>query len=550
METITFITENKRIIIEGEFSMKKYRIALKAVKPMSTIKFRNKASDGEKNADSADFFDRTADRLRKDLSGNADVIIRELFIGGNENLDALIVYLIGNIDKKMLNDNVIKPLMTCSGLENIGLSGEGLKEHIAKKCLQTGSVKYQKDYKAALQDMFSGEGILLAKGIEGFIIFAVDGGQKRQISEPETEKRIRGTKEGFIEDIWVNIGMIREFIKDPMLKIEMLKIGQRSQTDVAIAYINGLADSKIVDEVKKRIKKINIDAILSSGYVEQYIEDNPWSVFPQLLGTEKPDKAAANLLEGKLLIIIDRTPYVFSAPTLFVEFFQATEDYYEKFHVGIISRIIRLIAFLIAVLGTSIYIALTSFHPELIPSELLISFARLRKKVPFPPVIEALIMEFIVEVLREAGIRLPTSVAGTLGIVGGIILGDAAIRSNLVSPAMIVVIAITTVCNFVLPNYSMTLSMRLLKFFLILLSATFGAYGIALGLIVIVTHLAKLESFSVPYLSPYAPFRLRDMKDALLRLPLWMYVKRPVSIPHIDDKRAVNNRKKSGTGEN
>ncbi|HPL99668.1 MAG TPA: spore germination protein [Bacillota bacterium] len=530
--------------------MKKYRIALKAVKPMSTIKFRNKASDGEKNADSADFFDRTADRLRKDLSGNADVIIRELFIGGNENLDALIVYLIGNIDKKMLNDNVIKPLMTCSGLENIGLSGEGLKEHIAKKCLQTGSVKYQKDYKAALQDVFSGEGILLAKGIEGFIIFAVDGGQKRQISEPETEKRIRGTKEGFIEDIWVNIGMIREFIKDPMLKIEMLKIGQRSQTDVAIAYINGLADSKIVDEVKKRIKKINIDAILSSGYVEQYIEDNPWSVFPQLLGTEKPDKATANLLEGKLLIIIDRTPYVFSAPTLFVEFFQATEDYYEKFHVGIISRIIRLIAFLIAVLGTSIYIALTSFHPELIPSELLISFARLRKKVPFPPVIEALIMEFIVEVLREAGIRLPTSVAGTLGIVGGIILGDAAIRSNLVSPAMIVVIAITTVCNFVLPNYSMTLSMRLLKFFLILLSATFGAYGIALGLIVIVTHLAKLESFSVPYLSPYAPFRLRDMKDALLRLPLWMYVKRPVSIPHIDDKRAVNNRKKSGTGEN
>jgi len=209
-----------------------------------------------------------------------------------------------------------------------------------------------------------------------------------------------------------------------------------------------------------------------------------------------------------------------------------------------------LIAFLIAVLGTSIYIALTSFHPELIPSELLISFARLRKKVPFPPVIETLLMEFTVEILREAGIRLPTSVAGTLGIVGGIILGDAAIRSNLVSPAMIVVIAITTVCNFVMPNYSMTLSMRLLKLFLILLSAVFGAYGIALGLLVIVTHLARLESFSVPYLSPYAPFRFSDMKDALLRLPLWMHVKRPVSIPHMDDKRAVNNREKSGTGEN
>ncbi|HNR04293.1 MAG TPA: spore germination protein [Bacillota bacterium] len=530
--------------------MKKYRIAPKAVKPMSTIKFRTKASAGGNNADSSDFFDRTADRLRKDLSGNADVIMRELFIGGNENIDALLVYLMGNIDKKLLSDSVIKPLMTCGGLGDIEARGERLKEHITKKCLQTGSVKYSKDYNTALQDMFSAEGILLVRGIEGFIIFTVAGGQKRQISEPETEKRIRGTKEGFIEDIWVNIGMIREFIKDPMLKIEMLKIGQRSQTDVAIIYINGLADSKIVDEVKKRINKINIDAILSSGYVEQYIEDNPWSVFPQLLGTEKPDKAVANLLEGKLLIITDRSPFVFTAPAVFIEFFQATEDYYEKFHAGIFSRIIRLIAFLIAVLGTSIYIALTSFHPELIPSELLISFARLRKKVPFPPVIETLLMEFTVEILREAGIRLPTSVAGTLGIVGGIILGDAAIRSNLVSPAMIVVIAITTVCNFVMPNYSMTLSMRLLKLFLILLSAVFGAYGIALGLLVIVTHLARLESFSVPYLSPYAPFRFSDMKDALLRLPLWMHVKRPVSIPHMDDKRAVNNREKSGTGEN
>jgi spore germination protein KA len=329
-----------------------------------------------------------------------------------------------------------------------------------------------------------------------------------------------------------------------------MKVGDRSRTDVAIAYVKGLADPKIVEEVRKRISKIKIDGIFSSGYIEQYIEDNPWSVFPQLQGTEKPDKAVANLLEGRLLIIADRSPYVLMAPAVFVEFFQATEDYYEKPQAGTFSRIIRMIAFLVAILGTSIYIALTSFHPELIPSELLLSFARMRKKVPFPPVIEALIMELIVEVLREAGIRLPTSVAGTLGIVGGIILGDAAIRSNLVSPAMIVVIAVTTVCTFVLPNYSMTLTMRLLRLFLIILSAVFGAYGIALGLLVIVIHLARLESFSVPYMSPYAPFRFSDMKDALLRMPLWKLDKRPVSIPHADDRRAVNNREKGDTGEN
>lgn len=530
--------------------MKKIKFAREAVKPMKTMRFKNKASYDENNANKIDSFTDTADRLRKDLSGNADVVMREFFVGSNENIDAILIYLIGNIDKKMLNDSIIKPVMSCKGLENTTLAGEKLKEHLVKKCLQTGSVNFERDYEIAVQSLFEGQVVLLIKGIEGFLTFVIDRGLERQISEPETEKRIRGTKEGFVENIWRNIGMIREFVKDPSLRIELIKVGKRTKTDVAIAYIKGLADPKIVDEIRRRISQIKIDGILSSGYIEQYIEDNPWSVFPQLQGTEKPDKAVGNMLEGRILIISDRTPVVYSAPTVFVEFFQATEDYYEKPYVGIYTRIIRLLAFLVAATGISIYIALTSFHPELIPADLLISFAEMRKKVPFPPVIEALAMEFIVEVLREAGVRLPTSVSGTLGLVGGIILGDAVIRSNLVSPAMIVVIAITTICNFVLPNYSMTLTLRLLRLFLIILAATIGAYGIALGLLIIVIHLARLESFSVPYLSPYAPFRYRDMQDALLRLPLWKQSKRPLSIPHIDDTRSASNREKGGTREN
>lgn len=530
--------------------MKKIRITPKSVEPMNTMKFRTKALAGGNNAGSADYFDYTADRLRKDLSGNADVIIRELFIGGNESINAVLICLISNTDIRILNDNILKPVMNCRGLEGTAPTGEILKEHLIKKCIQTGDVKFEKDYKAAVQNIYAGKGILLVKGIEGFLILIIGGGQERQISEPETEKRIRGTREGFIEDIWVNIGMIRKFVKDPKLRIEMTKVGERTKTDVAIIYIEGVADSKIVEEVRTRISKIKIDAILSSGYIEQYIEDNPWSVFPQLQGTEKPDKAIANMLAGRILIISDRSPYAFTAPAVFVEFFQATEDYYERPLVGTFARFIRLFAFIAAVMGTSVYIALTTFHPELIPSNLIISFARMRKKVPFPPIVEVLIMEFIVEVLREAGIRLPTSVAGTLGIVGGIILGDAAIRSNLVSPVMVVVIAITTVCNFVLPNYSMTLVMKLLRLFLILLAVSFGGYGIALGLLVILTHLARLESFSVPYLSPFAPTRFRDMKDALIRMPIWKLNKRPLSIPHEDDTKAVSNREKSDTSEN
>lgn len=530
--------------------MKKIRLLQEAVKPLKTKQFKTKVPNDENTASVTYSFEDTADRLRKDLSGNADIIMRELFVGGNENIDALLIYLNGNTDKKMLNDNIIRPLMSCKGVENTSLSGEKLKEHLIKKCLQTGSVNFEKSYDAAVQNLFGGEIVLLVKGIDGFLNLTIEGGPQRQISEPETEKRIRGTREGFVEDIWANIGMIREFVRDPLFRIEMIKVGERSKTDVAIAYVKGLADPKIVEEVSKRISKIKIDSVLSSGYVEQYIEDNPWSVFPQLQGTEKPDKAVANMLEGRILIIVDRSPFVFSAPAVFIEFFQATEDYYEKPFIGIFARVIRSLAFLVAIMGTSIYISLTSFHPELIPSDLLISFARMRKKVPFPPVIEALMMEFIVEVLREAGVRLPTAVAATLGVVGGIILGDAAIRSNLVSPVMVVVIAVTTVCNFVLPNYSMTLVLRLLRLFLILLSAAFGAYGIALGLLIIVIHLARLESFSVPYLSPFAPFRYKGMKDALLRMPLWKLTKRPVSIPHVDDTRAVNNREKGDTREN
>ncbi len=530
--------------------MKNIKFARKAIRPMKAKQFKVRVPYAGYNAGKAGSFKNISDRLRKDLSGNADVVIREFFIGGNENIDAILIYLISYIDKKILNDNILMPVMSCRGLEGTALTGEKLKEHLMKKCIQTGGVNFEKDYEVAVQNLFEGKGLLLVNGIEGFLILMIGGGQERQISEPETEKRIRGTREGFIEDIWVNIGMIRKFVKDPLLQVEVIKVGKRTKTDVAIVYIEGVADPRIVEEVRTRISKIKIDSLLSGGYIEQYIEDNPWSVFPQLQGTEKPDKAIANMLAGRVLIISDRSPYVFTAPAVFVEFFQATEDYYERPLVGTFARFIRLFAFITAVMGTSVYIALTTFHPELIPSNLIISFTRLRKKVPFPPIVEVLIMEFVVEVLREAGIRLPTSVAGTLGIVGGIILGDAAIRSNLVSPVMVVVIAVTTVCNFVLPNYSMTLVMRLLRIFLILLAVSFGGYGIALGLIVILTHLARLESFSVPYLSPFAPARFRDMKDALIRMPIWKITKRPLSIPHEDDTRAVNNREKSGKREN
>jgi hypothetical protein len=231
---------------------------------------------------------------------------------------------------------------------------------------------------------------------------------------------------------------------------------------------------------------------------------------------------------------------VILVPAQLIQFFQAPEDYYERFYIGSYIRILRGIAFLITTSAAPAYIALTSFHPELVPLELLLNIATQRKQVPFPPVVEALVMEFVIEALREAGLRLPTAVATTLGVVGGIILGDAAVRSNLVSPAMIIVITITIICNFVIPNYSMSLVIRLLRLFLILSAATFGAFGVTLGWLLIIIHLCMLESFGIPYFAPLAPTRFKDLKDLYVRAPIWAMKERPASIPVKNKNRVVN----------
>jgi spore germination protein KA len=317
---------------------------------------------------------------------------------------------------------------------------------------------------------------------------------------------------------------------------------------VALIYITDLVDNQVLQELKNRMKSIDIDSILATGYIESFIEDNPWSPFPFIHGTERPDKAAANILEGRILIMANGTPFTLIVPALFMQFFQATEDYYEKLHVGLYARLLRFMAFIIAITAPASYIALTAFHPELIPSELLVTLARMRREVPFPPFIEALFMEFVIEALREAGIRLPKSVAQTLGVVGGIVLGEAAIRANLVSPAMVLVATMTAVCTFSIPNYSMSLVIRLLRLLIIFLAAMFGGFGITVGLLIILIHLAKQKSMGIPYLAPAAPLRLKDMKDFLYRAPLWKMKNRPVSIPS-KDKVRVNTKGKGGKDE-
>ena len=339
---------------------------------------------------------------------------------------------------------------------------------------------------------------------------------------------MRGPREGFIEDVNVNIALIRRKIKVPDLCVEKLVIGEKSKTDVYIVYVKSVADPKLIEEIRIRLDRIKIDAILESGYIEQFIEDDPWSIFPTVSNTEKPDKVAAKILEGRAAILVDGTPFVLAVPMVFVESFQSVEDYYSRPFLASITRMIRFLSYIISTLGPAIYVALTVFHQELIPTQLLISIAEGRERVPFPAILEASLMIFAFDILREAGVRLPKPVGQTVGIVGAIVLGEASVQAGLISPIMVIVVSSTAIASFAVP--AQTDSGTVLRYIYLALAGIAGGFGVITGLLVTLLHLASLRSFGTPYLWPIAPLNLSGLKDVFVRMPLWMQSKRPKAI--------------------
>jgi spore germination protein KA len=309
--------------------------------------------------------------------------------------------------------------------------------------------------------------------------------------------------------------------------MESMKIGDYTRTNIVIAYIEGIADVTLVEEVKNRLQRIRLDGILESGYIEEMIEDTPYSPFPQLLSTERPDVVCSSLLEGRVAILVEGTPFVLVAPITFFSLIQAAEDYYQRFTIATITRWMRYCFLFIALLLPSIYVAILSYHQEMVPGSLLISMASSRESVPFPALIEALIMEVTFEALREAGVRLPKQVGSAVSIVGALVIGQAAVQAGLISAPMVIVVAITGIASFMAPRYIAGITLRMLRFPLIFLAGTLGLLGIMLGIITIVLHLCSLRSFGVPYLSSLVTPKVRELRDVLIRSPLWMMDSRP-----------------------
>jgi spore germination protein len=472
------------------------------------------------------------------LDKPSDLITREFTIGNTQHRCA-IVYLDGLADKMVINDQIIKNIQIESVVSEKELSDKAvhLVDQLYNKVLSVGEGKRTTSSDEILYSILSGDTVLYVDGTDQALTIGSKGWENRSIEEPITEAVIRGPRDGFIENLRTNTMLIRRSIRDPNLRFKSYKIGRRSKKDLVLVYVDGIVNPDIVKEVNQRLASIDMDDALETGYIEQWIEDNFLSPFPQIDHTERPDKVVAAVLQGKVAILLDGTPFVLIAPMTFGNTLQSQEDYYERWIVGSLVRILRYLGAFIAVFLPSLYIALVSYHPGMIPSKLAFSIAATREGVPFPVFIEALLMETTMELLREAGIRLPKPIGQTIGIVGGLVIGQAAVSAGIVSPVMVIVVAVTAVSSFSMPGYSTALAFRIIRFGFMGAAALFGLYGIILAYIVVNIHLVNLKSLGVPYTTPFAPSFGRDWKDLVLRFPITMLTRRPNYMQTEDEKR-------------
>lgn len=450
--------------------------------------------------------------ISKILGSSSDLIVRELSISDHSKVALL--YLDGMIDLKTAQDSVIGPLLNQSQKEEITL------DYLANRVIETGEVSTANSFSEAIEQIVFGSLILLMEGEQGALIISIAEWEDRTVMESKAQPAVRGPQNSFTEKLRTNTTLVRRKVKDTRVRLDSLFVGNFTKTEIALMYMDGVVDNKIVKELHQNLKSINKDQILEGEYIEEIILSNKqFTIFPRFYNTDRPDTVAAGILEGRIAIFIEGTPFALLAPSLFVDFLQSAEDYYQSYLYSSLIRVLRYFSLCICLFAPAIYIALTTFHQDMIPTHLLISIAGQREGTPFPAFIEALIMEVTFEILREAGIRMPRTIGQAVSIVGTIVIGQAAVEAGIVSAAMVIVVAITAISSFVIPAYNLAIPIRIVRFIFMLLATTFGSYGITIGWVLLLIHLCHLNSFGVPYMGPIAPYRKRAARDAILRFP-------------------------------
>ncbi|TVX93671.1 spore germination protein [Paenibacillus agilis] len=433
-----------------------------------------------------------------------------------------ICYLDILIDEKHLNTQLLQ------------LNIDEINEDTIMECLSAmGTIQTFTDHQAIASFLFNAGFICFVQGKEEAYGIPIPGYQTRSIEESKTEPVVRGPRESFTEQIQTNLAMIYRRLKTPYLKTKKYTIGSNSNTEVQAVYLQHLVDKKVLAEFEKRIGQVKLDTLIESAQLEEQIQDHVFTPFPQIAMTERPDRIVAALNEGRIVVLVDGTPSVLIIPTLFTDFLQASEDYYERFYFANVTRALRILALVISLLGPSLYVALTTFHQEMLPTPLLLTFSAAKSGVPFPTFIEALIMEIAFELLREAGIRLPRTVGQTISIVGALIIGEAAVQSGIVSRPMVIVVATTGIASFAIPAFNAAIAFRIMRFPIMFIAAATGVFGIAICSLMLILHVSSLRSFGAPLLSPVAPmhwkswlknifivpYQLREWKDSTTSLP-------------------------------
>lgn len=466
---------------------------------------------------------------------------RKFFVGKKEFVETAIIFIEAFVDKETIQRSIMTPLMTCFDEES--LPSKNWSEFISKKYITASSAGVEYDNQKIAGAIKAGNTIILVDKAKGAIVVDTKGGEYRTIIDPPNESSVTGSREGFVENIDTNITMIRRYVRERNLAVENFKVGRRSQTEIVIIYIDDIVDREVLNELIKRIEVIDVDHVNDSGVLKQYIEDSPYSPFPQIYGTERVDTVTANILEGRIAIIVNGSPQVLTVPAIFGEFFQATEDYNHRTLNASFARILRYVTIPLILTLPSIYLTLISYNVELIPVKLVSPIIESRRGIYLNPFLEILLMELVVEFLREGGLRLPPRIAQTLSIVGGIIIGNTAVESKVVSPITLLVIGFTTVATFLIKNYEMSLSLRLMRFPILVAANTLGFLGIIAAWYVIIVHLSSLKSMNVEYLN----LTKKDMQDTFIRAQLWNMKNRPEGIPNNNPVRqGIFRRNKNG----
>lgn len=479
-----------------------------------------------------------------------DIVKRKFAIGENSDIWVYMIYTDNIVKSDVIEESILTNLMNRAEITSKSL--DGMLVRLNDEAISIGEMKEVFTYEDVFNAVLLGDTALLMDGNDDALIASTKGWPTRGVQKAETEVVVQGPKDSFNESASTNIVLVRRRIRDTRLKVKRKKIGTRSKTDVAVMYMEDIVRDDVLKETMDRLNGIDVDAILDSGYIEQLIEKDWLSPFPQMQMTERPDKAASAVLEGRVVVIVDNSPFVIMIPATLNTFFQSAEDYYDRWEIMSFLRIIRFFAAFVAVTLPGIYIALTVYHPSMIPTNLALKIAGAREQVPFPAVVEVLIMEFAFELLREAGIRLPAPVSSTIGIVGGIIIGQAAVEAGIVGPIVVIVAALTGICTFVIPNTSLVSGLRLCKYLIIFMSSIFGLYGVWLGIIILLIHLAGLKSFGIPYLYPFCSGGVNeysDLKDSIIRFPTFMMKKRPIFANPNHSIRMSEKNKKNKQGD-